>query len=124
MSIEVVIPRFTSTNNLRYFVPRFAKINRGQIVRWTNLDTQSHTLLFYYFGNNEPENLGKLGPLMPNEFQDKRFDYNYERIDYYCQSHPNERGSVIIFPTNEESMSNTDRLDFLSRNFGIPRFPI
>lgn len=124
MPPEVIIPRFAySNNNLRYFVPRFTKIHRGETVRWTNLDNQHHILLFYYFINDEGYSLGQVGPLAPNESQTMTFDYEYERIDYYCQFHPNERGSVIIFPMNEESMSNTDRIKFLSRNFGIGRFP-
>ena len=51
------------------------------------------------------------------------FDYGgVERIDYHCETHPNETGSVIILPKNEESMTNTERLSFLSRifNFKLP----
>ncbi len=43
------------------------------------------------------------------------FDYSdVERIDYHCETHPNETGTVIILPKNEESMTNTERLRFLS----------
>lgn len=125
MSPEVIIPRFTDADNrLRYFIPRFVKIQRGQTVRWTNLDTRPHSLLFYYYENNEPFRVGEIPTLMPSQSQSMRFDVEYERIDYYCQSHPNERGSVIVFQENEESMSNADRLRFLSRNFGIPSVPL
>jgi hypothetical protein len=62
-----------------------------------NLDIQAHTLLFYFFRNNEAFSVGELGPLMPNESEDMTFDFEHERIDYYCQFHRNERGSVIIF---------------------------
>jgi plastocyanin len=100
------------------------KIQRGQDVRWTNLDTRPHSLLFYYYKNNEAFSVGEIPTLMPNEPQSMTFNFEHERIDYHCQSHPNERGSVIIFQVNEESMSNADRLRFLSRNFGIPNVPL
>ncbi len=49
MTHGVVIPKFIDYgNNLKYFIPRFAKIQRGEIIEWTNLDIKLHTLAFYY----------------------------------------------------------------------------
>ena len=118
---RVVIPKFIDYgNNLKYFIPRFAKIQRGEIIEWTNLDIKSHTLAFYYKLNDEIYSIGKLGPLRSGESQHMTFDYgDVERIDYHCETHPNETGSVIILPKNEESMTNTERLRFLSRIFNL-----
>lgn len=121
MTHGVVIPKFIDYgNNLKYFIPRFAKIQRGEIIEWTNLDIKSHTLVFYYKLNDEIYSIGKLGPLRSGESQHMTFDYgDVERIDYHCETHPNETGSVIILPKNEESMTNTERLRFLSRIFNL-----
>lgn len=61
----------------------------------------------------------RVGPIEPNQVARLKFDYQIERIDYQCGEHPNERGTIVIFPDDEDKMSNTDRLRFLSRVFEI-----
>ena len=99
-------------------IPKFAKIQWGELVQWTNLDSIPHRLVFYK-GRRRIETLGPISPgrVVPRRFSSEIVD----RIDYYCDipSHGNEMGYVIIFSQNEGAMSNTERLRYLSRVFNI-----
>jgi hypothetical protein len=120
LSQQVIIPRFIDHgNNLKYFIPRFVKIQKGETVEWTNLDFESHALFFYYKKDDQVYSVARLGPIKPTESQRMTFQHDINRIDYYCEIHLNERGSVIIFTKNEEGMSNTERLKFLDKIFDI-----
>lgn len=111
---KVIIPRFSQTESREeYFVPRYVKIKKGDTVEWINTDTKPHTLVILF------EERERVGPIEPNQVARLKFDYQIERIDYQCGEHPNERGTIVIFPDDEDKMSNTDRLRFLSRVFEI-----
>ncbi len=120
---SVIIPRFSEYQaSVKYFIPRFAKIQRGESVQWTNLDSISHRLVFYRIQDGGRRLITTLGPVSPGTFVTTEFAYEIvDRIDYYCDipSHGNEMGSVIIFSQNGEAMTNTERLRFLSRVFNI-----
>jgi plastocyanin len=117
---KVIIPTFSDDeSSFKYFIPRFAKIQRGEFVQWTNLDNIPHSLVFYTMLGEESRPVTTLGPILPNTSLKIGFPYDFERIDYYCDYHRNEMGSVIIFSQNEETMTNTQRLHFLSRIFNI-----
>jgi plastocyanin len=117
---EVIIPTFSDyESSHRYFIPRFVKIQKGEFIKWTNLDDNPHRLAFYEMLDEGSRFVGTLGPIPPKSFLTKQFSYDVNRIDYYCDIHQNESGSVIIFSQNEERMSNTETLRFLSRIFNI-----
>ncbi|MFZ0511442.1 MAG: hypothetical protein WAM14_07545 [Candidatus Nitrosopolaris sp.] len=117
IATKVIIPKFADyDSNYRYFIPRFAKIQRGQSIQWTNLDNIPHNLVFQ---DEESRRITTLGPIEPKTFRILEFRYDASRIDYYCDIHGNETGSVIIFSQNEETMTNTERLRFLGKIFNI-----
>jgi plastocyanin len=119
---RVIIPRFSDqTSEEKYFMPRFTKILKGESIEWVNLDIFPHTVSFFYIDNlDKIHKIGKIGPINPNLSDSRRFDNDdIVRIDYYCELHPNEIGSVIIFPKPEEQMSNTEQLRFLTKAFDI-----
>jgi hypothetical protein len=118
ISTNVIIPRFSKQADVKYFIPRFAKIQRGESVQWTNLDSIPHRLVFY----KGRRRIGTLGPISPGTALPTQFSYEIvDRIDYYCDipSHGKEMGIVIIFSQDEETMNNTERLRYLSRVFNI-----
>jgi plastocyanin len=120
MKQKVMIPRFIDyDDNLKYFIPRFAKIQKGETVEWTNLDIKPHTLVFYRIQGDWQFLIGRLGPIGVNESKSMTFDYESSRVDYHCEIHSSERGSVLILPKNEEHMSNTETLKFLQQMFDI-----
>jgi hypothetical protein len=102
-------------------MPRFTKILKGESVEWVNLDKSPHTISFYYIDDlDKIHKLGRMGPINPNLRDSRRFENDdIVRIDYYCELHPIEIGSVIILPKPEEQMSNTEQLRFLNKAFDI-----
>lgn len=120
---DVIIPRFSEYEaSVKYFIPRYAKIQRGESVQWTNLDNVTHRLVFYRIQDGRRHHIRTLKPVTPGKRVTTKFPYEMvDRIDYYCAipSHGNETGSVIIFSKNEEMMTTTERLRYLSRVFNI-----
>ena len=94
---KVIIPKFEYNSDIKYFIPRFAKIQIGGSVQWTNLDDNWHRLSFYKIANDVPRIIGTLGPIGPGASDTMQFLYEVNRIDYFCDIHRNETGSVVIF---------------------------
>ena len=117
ISTNVIIPRFSEYQaSVKYFIPRFAKIQRGESVQWTNLDSVP-----YRIQGGRRRRFTTL-EVLPGEVEATEFPYEMvDRIDYCCDipTHGNELGCVIIFSKNEEAMTNTERLRFLSKAFNI-----
>ena len=122
---EVIIPPKFSNKyaEIIYFNPRYVKVLRDRAVEWVNFDNTPHELKFYpvsdksdkqYPSNRTFHLLIKVGAR-----KRKIFDFEYPRIDYICQLHKNEVGTVIIYPKPENQMSNTEQLRFLSKIFNI-----
>lgn len=119
---NVIIPRFTKHGGeQKYFTPRYIKIVKGETIEWINFDIKPHTLVFLSIKNKQDiKQIDKLGPIEPQKSKKKIFDYKgIVRIDYYCENHGNEIGSIVIYPKPEEQMSNTEQLRFLTRAFNI-----
>jgi len=114
----VIIPRFLETKGDKYFIPRYVKIVRGEEVEWVNQDTQPHRLSFYRVEGQNASPLFDFETIQPESSISKKFDFDLTRIDYICLNH-HEVGSVVIFPEDEESMTNSQRLKFLSKVFDI-----
>lgn len=118
---RVIIPlKFTNRKlKVNYFIPRFKKVFKGEEVEWVNLDSSSHHLKFYEVSNNKVKFLFDLGRIEPKTSKKTKFDYNLLRIDYRCTSHNNEIGTVIIYSTPEDQMTNAQQFQFLSKIFDI-----
>lgn len=122
---EVIIPRGFSNLKIErnYFNPRFVHLVRGKakFVEWVNQDIVVHRLVFYEITKaSKIKYLFDTNKIAPGKSSIIKFNFKTSsRIDYYCKLHKNESGTVIIYPREEEIMSNTDQLRFLSKMFGI-----
>ena len=103
----------------KYFHPRFAKILPGQIIRWINNDTRNHRLV-----SGNPDTLISDGIFDTGEIligQASSIQFNTSKstisISYFCLLHPNERGTVVILPRKEASLTNEERLELLESTF-------
>ena len=121
MDNEVIIQRDDKWDPRRkkYFHPRFAKILPGQEIRWINHDTRSHRLVS---GNPDTlisDGLFDTGEILVGQASSIQFNTSKKTmsIPYFCFLHPNERGSVIILPGEEESLTNEERLHLLESTF-------
>jgi hypothetical protein len=112
---RVIIPRFPGSNVTKYFVPRFVKIMKGDVVEWLNTDTKPHHLVF----SNRPDLSKKT--IQPNHRLSIQFSIEFtgKRLDYKCAFHPLEQGTIIIYQKDENQMTNTERIRFLSEVFNI-----
>jgi plastocyanin len=118
----IIIPKNTNHEKIeQFFTPRFMKITKGETVTWKNFDSRSHTLFLYHVTKEDGvKPISKLGPILPNRTATMKIDYdNIIRIDYYCENHKRETGSIVILPKAEELMSNTEQLRFLTEAFDI-----
>ena len=42
---------------------------------------------------------------------------NIGNIPYFCTLHPSERGTIVVIPKHEESLTNSERLELLDSVF-------
>ena len=103
----------------KYFHPRFAKVLPGQEIRWINHDTRNHRLV-----SGNPDTLISDGIFDTGEIlvgQASSIQLNSSQrtrsISYFCFLHPNERGTVVILPKEEGSLTNEERLELLESTF-------
>jgi class 3 adenylate cyclase/plastocyanin len=103
----------------KYFHPRFAKVLPGQEMRWINHDTRSHRLVS---GNPDTlisDGIFDTGEILVRQASSIQLN-NYQRtrsISYFCILHPNERGTVVILPKEDDDLSNEERLELLESTF-------
>ena len=117
----VIIPKFIPNEINRKFIPHVLKIQKGDWVRWINMDDKFHSFRFYKILDDPPSfhPLEETLSIQPGEAREIIFDYDYNRIDYVCINHREEINSITIFTENYENMSNTQRLRYLSKRYNI-----
>jgi class 3 adenylate cyclase/plastocyanin len=103
----------------RYFHPRFAKVLPGQELRWINHDAVNHRLVS---GNPDTlisDGLFDTGEILVGQSSSIQFNASERtrNIPYFCLLHPNERGTIIILPREEASLTNEERLELLESTF-------
>jgi class 3 adenylate cyclase len=113
---SVVIPADSGRIGTRYFNPRYATIAIGESIKWINADSRSHSLVFDL---EIPPYGTKIGEVKPLDTFEKFFDVYVPRLEYSCAIHPQEKGSIIIYPKKADEMSNTDKLRHLVGAFDI-----
>ena len=121
MKHQVIIPQFLRIESIRNYIPQIVKIQKGDTIRWSNTDSESHHLFFIKIDPN-PTNIKVLDEnlyLNSGEVREITFNYNYERIDYVCKIHRREVNSITIFNEDYKNMSNTQRLKYLSKRYNI-----
>jgi class 3 adenylate cyclase/plastocyanin len=103
----------------KYFHPRFARLLPGQEIKWVNHDTKNHRLV-----SGNPDSLISDGIFDTGEIlvgQASSIQINSSQrarsISYFCLLHPNERGTVVILPMKEDSLTNEERLELLESSF-------
>ena len=118
MSKRVVIPRFSESNEEKYFSPRFVTIRKGESIEWVNFDIKSHTLFFKIVKPLSDYSIPPLGPIDPDTLVERIFDYDVIRIDYTCISHNLENGSIVFLPDRE--LNNAEYQRYLQDVFDLP----
>jgi class 3 adenylate cyclase/plastocyanin len=105
----------------KYFHPRFATVLSGQEIKWINQDTKNHRLV-----SGNPDTLISDGIFDSGEIlvgQSSSIQFNSSQrarsIPYFCFLHPNERGTVVILPMAEDSLTNEERLELLESTFAL-----
>jgi class 3 adenylate cyclase len=113
--MSVAIPIRTNQPGTRYFTPRFVNIVVGETITWYNVGKDIHSLIF----DTEIPPYGiKIGDVVPVGTLSKRFDFYVPRIDYSCATHPEEKGTIVIYEKNEDEMTETERLRHLQGFLG------
>ena len=121
MKHQVIIPQFLRNESIRNYIPQTVKIQKGDTIRWSNTDNESHHLYFIKI-DPYPTNIEVLDErfyLNSGEVGEIMFNYNYERIDYVCKIHRREVNSITIFTEDYKNMSNTQRLRYLRKRYNI-----
>jgi hypothetical protein len=121
MKHQVIIPQFLRNESIRNYIPQTLKIQKGDTITWINTDNKSHDLYFVKV-DPDPTNIEVLDErlyLNSGEVGELKFNYNYERIDYVCKIHRREVNSISIFTEEYKKMSNTQRLRYLHKRYGI-----
>ena len=97
--MSVAIPIRTNEPGTRYFTPRFVNIVVGETITWYNAGKDIHSLIF---DTEIPPYDIKIGDVVPVSTLSKRFDFYVPRIDYSCATHPEEKGTIVIYEKNEQ----------------------
>jgi adenylate cyclase len=103
----------------KYFHPRFAKVLPGQEIRWINHDTKNHRLVSGNADTLISDGIFDTGEILIGQASSIRFNTSKRTtsIPYFCFLHPNERGTVVILPKEEDSLTNEERLQLLESTF-------
>ena len=113
--MSVAIPIRTNEPGTRYFTPRFVNMVVGETITWYNAGKDIHSLIF---DTEIPPYDIKIGDIAPVGTFSKRFDFYVPRIDYSCATHPEEKGTIVIYEKSEEDMTDTERLRHLQGFLG------
>ena len=105
----------------KYFHPRFVKVLPGQEIRWINHDTKNHRLVS---GNPDTlisDGIFDTGEILVGNASSIQFNSSQgaKSMPYFCLLHPNERGTVVILPMEEDSLTNDERLELLESTFAF-----
>ena len=122
MKKQVIIPQFQPNEHIRNYIPHNIKIQKGDIIRWINTDSEPRNLYFMKIDPNltDIEVLNERLYLNSGEEGEVMFNYNCERIDYVCKIHRMEVNSITIFTAdNYKNMGNIERLRYLSNIYNI-----
>ncbi len=122
-STVIVIQRDDKSEPRRkkYFHPRFVRVLPGQEIRWINHDTKIHRLVS---GNPDTlisDGIFDTGDISVGNASSIQFNSSQgaRSIPYFCIHHPNERGSVVVLPTEENSLTSEERLQMLESTFAF-----
>ena len=120
--LKIPISFITIEPGIKYFNPRYIKITVGDSINWINTDNEPHTLVYIKDGQmcEIPYYGTKIGHLEPNQNLFKKFDSYISRLDYSCALHPQETGIIIMYPTSQDNMTNTQTLRHLADVEDIP----
>ena len=119
----VVIPkhfrnlRNQKSGNVKYFAPRFIKLQTGQTNTWVNRDSEPHELISGNAEYGRPDGIVNTGVIEPGKSFSKRFDNTIPSIPYFCIRHPEERGTIIIYDKFEDKMTMKESIDHLKQVF-------
>jgi adenylate cyclase len=105
----------------KYFHPRFATVLSGQQIKWINQDTKNHRLVS---GNPDTlisDGMFDTGEILAGQASSIQFNISQRArsIPYFCFLHPNERGTVIVLPMAEDSLTYEERLELLESTFAL-----
>jgi class 3 adenylate cyclase/plastocyanin len=105
----------------KYFHPRFIRVLPGQEIKWINHDTKNHRLVS---GNPDTlisDGIFDTGEILVGNASSIQFKSSQgtKSIPYFCLLHPNERGTVVTLPMEEDSLTDDERLELLESTFAF-----
>ncbi len=106
----------------KYFHPRFATVLSGQQIRWINQDTTNHRLVSGNADTLISDGMFDTGEISIGQSSSIQFNSSQRAarsISYFCFIHPNERGTVVVLPMPEDSLTNEELLEMLESTFTL-----
>lgn len=88
-------------------------------IRWINHDTRNHRLVSGNADTLISDGIFDTGEILIGQACSIQFNTSKRTrsIPYFCFLHPNERGTVVILPKDEDSFTNEERLRLLESTF-------
>jgi hypothetical protein len=84
---------------------------------WINRDTQAHEPVSGSADTLARDNIFTIGTIPGGESRGWIVDTNVHNVPYFCYRHPAERGTIVVLPKEEDSMTMNERLRFLDSVF-------
>jgi class 3 adenylate cyclase/plastocyanin len=103
----------------RYFHPRFVRVLPGHEITWINHDTKNHRLVSGNPDTMISDGIFDTGEILAGNTRSIQFNNSQgaKSIPYFCFLHPNERGTVVILPMEDDALTNEERLELLESTF-------
>lgn len=107
----VTIPYSIGKSNHKYFNPRFTVIDVGETIKWINTDSKTHNLIF---DKEVYPYKAEIGLIKPKESISREFNEYVPQIDYRCALHPEEQGTIVLYPTQETKTISKKKISKLN----------
>lgn len=105
----IIIPRGKSAK--KYFEPRFLTVLPSQTVTWINRDRISHALTSGEPNSIVSNKIFNTGLIPAGKSGTVTIPSTGGNIPYFCSLHPSEKGTIVVIPKDENSLSTAERLE-------------
>jgi class 3 adenylate cyclase len=97
----------------------FVALDHKRVIKWINHDTKDHRLVSGNADTLISDGIFDTGKILIGQASSIQFNTSKRTtsIPYFCFLHPNERGTVVILPQEEDSLINEERLQLLESTF-------
>ena len=95
----------------KYFEPRFLTVLPSQTVTWINRDRISHALTSGEPNSIVSNKIFNTGLIPAGKSGTVTIPSTRGNIPYFCLLHPSEKGTIVVIPKDENSLSTAERLE-------------